>query len=132
MIEVTNVARYHCHDRAFPVIECFSNAAARDADARSPDEGNPSTLADAVPYVIFYRDAGYGGPSLETYFPLPNLSSYGWDDMVTSFKSLNGQRPHWFNDAAYGKPSWVWPAGAWVSNVGGDANDRFSSVRNYP
>jgi hypothetical protein len=86
----------------------------------------------ATYYVTFYEHASYGGASYTASQPISDLTAWGWNDHVTSFKSLNGQRPKWWENAGYSPPTWQWAAGAWVSNVGSAANDRFSSVANVP
>lgn len=128
-IPLDDVRRYHCHDRDYPVIRCFRDEAGRDADtARAL--GRVELLSD--PYVTFYKDVGYGGGSYSAYGPLTNLGIFGWADVISSFKSLNNGRPHWYRDSNYGTPDWRWAAGAWVTNVGSAANDTFSSVENDP
>lgn len=143
-IPLSAIAGYHCHDGAHPVIHCFDTEKERDADASGPwrSEDRWSGLLSerrtvlstgaATYYVTFYEHEAYGGASFTTAQALSNLSDYGWNDVITSFKSLNGQRPKWFEHAGYGSPTWQWAAGAWVSNVGGGANDKFSAVKNVP
>ncbi len=141
MISLDKVPSFHCHDGRHPVIDCFASEGERDDDARTV--AHDGRRADAAPeadiestqlpyYVTFYEHASYGGASYTTWQWLPNLTAIYWNDIVTSFKSLNGQRPKWFVDADYGPPSHQWAAGAWVANVGDSANDRFSSVKNVP
>ena len=91
-----------------------------------------ATTQSATFYVTFYQHASYGGSSLTASQPIDNLGVYGWNDAISSFKSLYSQRPKWWAHADYGIPSWHWPAGAEVSNVGSGANDTFSAVRNVP
>ena len=126
-IPLKDVAGYYCHDRGYPVIECFTSAGDRDTDSTSASYGVLS-----APFVVFYQDEDYRGLNYEAWNAIPNLGTIGWNDMVTSFKSLNLGRPRWFKDAGYGYPSWRWAAGAWVPNVGDAANDAFSSVKNDP
>lgn len=143
-IPLSQVAQYHCHDGAYPVIRCFATGAERDHDIGA-DPGNdgstgwPATglLAPAGSlisfyYVTFYQDESYGGSSFTASQSIANLGDYGWNDAITSFRSLNGQRPKWWENVNYVTPSWQWPAGAWVPNVGQGANDTFSSVKNVP
>jgi hypothetical protein len=122
-IPIRQVARYHCHDGAFPAIRCFRTRVARDRDTRS--------LA-ATFYVQVFEHENYGGPSFSVATAVSNLGTLGWNDRITSFKSLNGGRPRFFEHTGYGGTWWQWPAGASVPNVGSAANDRFSSVKNVP
>ena len=125
----TRVVDFHCHDRDFPTIACFATLDERDDDLMSR-ENRLARFAD--PYVTFFQDAGYAGSSYTAYNPISDLGVFGWNDTITSFKSLNGKRPRLYTDAGYGTPSWRWAAGAWVSNVGGAANDATSSIKNDP
>lgn len=140
-IPLVDVARYHCHDGAYPVIRCFDTAEERDGETVAPGNIDPSVSGEgadgdqtvaAVFYVSFWEHEKYGGASYSASQPNPSLGDYGWNDKVTSFKSLNGQRPKWWEHANYGPPAWQWAAGAWISNVGSGANDTFSSVKNVP
>lgn len=141
-IELDQVVLYHCHDGSYPTIRCFHEAGERDADADlesgpaslvgSLESVSAATTQAATFYVTFYQHASYGGSSLTASQPIDNLGVYGWNDAISSFKSLYGQRPKWWANADYGIPSWHWPAGAEVSNVGSGANDTFSAVRNVP
>lgn len=123
------VVEFHCHDRDMPTIKCFETAGERDGDLSSR-ASRSARLAD--PYVTFFQDAGYGGSSYTAYNAISDLGVYGWNDLITSFKSLSGQRPRLYTDVGYGTPSWRWAAGAWVSNVGSAANDVTSSIKNDP
>lgn len=157
-IPVGDVHRYHCHDGAYPEVRCFNDEPSRDRDAGSQgavEATGPAattvigtgaaertitraarlsdtTSASATYYVTFYEHANYGGASYTASQSISDLSNFGWNDAVTSFKSLSGQRPKWWENAGYTPPTWQWSAGAWVANVGSAANDRFSAVANVP
>lgn len=132
-IPLTEVRLHHCHDADRPVIRCFDTELARDVSLAVELTIDLGVLSpSSVFYVTFYEHAGYGGLSYTTSQPIPNLVGLGWNDAISSFKSLNGQRPKWWRDASYLGTSWQWAAGAWVSYVGDDANDRFSSLKNVP
>jgi Peptidase inhibitor family I36 len=128
-----DVSRYHCDDGSYPVIHCFDSAAERDADIVPPTSsaGIPSVPL-VVYYVTFYTDANYGGSSFTAAQSISDMRSIGWNDRISSFKSLNNGRPEWWRDIYFGGTPWQWPAGTWVSYVGDDANDQFSSVANVP
>jgi hypothetical protein len=129
-IRLLDVSRYHCHDVGASRIACFRTAGARDQDLRRRTLGTLATTG--VYYVTWYEHSNYGGASFAASQSYSDLSSLGWNDAISSFKSLNGQRPKFWSDAGYGLPAWQWPAGAWVSYVSDPANDRFSSVQNVP
>jgi hypothetical protein len=127
-IDIASIADFHCHDRDAPLIRCFSSSAERDVDTNT----SARSIEASQPYVTVFVDEGYGGASFTLYNPNSDLSVYGWNDLISSFKSLNAQRPRLYAHVDYGTPSWRWAAGAWVSNVGSDANDATSSIKNDP
>jgi hypothetical protein len=137
---LAEVRHNHCHDGKAPEIRCFASADQRDVDIHEIETtgGDPRKQAvegsaiTGVYYVVFYEHADYGGASFMASVSYPNLGSIGWNDAVSSFKSLNGQRPKWWEHSDYGGSAWHWASGAQVPNVGSAANDRFSSVRNVP
>jgi hypothetical protein len=134
-VSTAKISDYHCHDRDYPTIRCFATAAERDLDAEtSPlglaDAGSESVQASS--YVVWFQDINYGGASYMTSIAWSDLGSISWSNKISSFKSLNGLRPKWWDLVNYGTPSWQWAAGAQVSWVGDTANDRFSSVKNVP
>ncbi len=122
--ELADVSTAHCHDAVEGTLTCFRSPAARDDDVE----------VLSVAYVVMYVDASYGGGSLTLTQPVANLGVYAFNDVTTSFKSLNGGHPKFYADANYsiGNGAWQWSAGAWVTNVGSGANDRFSSVKDVP
>jgi hypothetical protein len=128
-VRMADIRSKHCHDGRFPRLDCFAGAPARDADLAMV-VGEMAFASE--PYATVYRDADYGGSSLTLFGSYSNLGVIGWNDAITSFKSLNGGRPRFYRDAGYGGVSWRWPAGAWVANVGSPANDSFTAVENDP
>ena len=142
-IPLSEVSRHHCHDGAYPEIRCFDDEVSRDTDAVTVVEQGkavgtvekflaPVARASSSYYVVWYEHSNYGGASYMTAFSHSDLTAIGWNDVISSFKSINGQRPKWYDGAGYSGDTWQWAAGAWVSYVGNNANDRFSSVRNLP
>lgn len=131
-IALGDVALYHCHDRAYPVIRCFLTPADRDADEVRTTTGAPESGAalglTADPYVRWYRDAGaVSGPSFVAYFTYSNLGDIGWNDVISSFSTYPGGHPRWWQDAGLRGTYWDWGAAS-ISYVGDAANDKFSSV----
>jgi hypothetical protein len=140
-IDLGQVGYYHCHDVEGPVIRCFETETERDVAALAGLAeralgGQTHTLESAsllgtvsVTYVLWYEHSSYLGASYFATVPISNLGTFGWSNRISSFKSTNGGSPTWWDLTAYSGSSWDWPASAWVSYVGGDANDRFTSVQ---
>lgn len=129
-IPLRSVGDHHCHDLIWPVIRCFQTARERDADVAvmMRDLALASTA-----YVTVFQHEAYGGVSITFASDQSNLASIGWNDVITSFKSLNGGHPKsWDNANCSGTPAWQWATGAWVPNVGSGANDKISSLKNVP
>jgi hypothetical protein len=133
-IPLKDVVNHHCHDLDAGVYRCFATEAERDADALTTvdDELLGPLGTQGFTYAIAYAAINYGGSSLWISSSIPDLSTIGWNDVISSFKSTNGGRPKWWAAANYSGSSWQWIASAWVPYVGDSANDRFSSVKNVP
>lgn len=131
-IPLGTVARYHCHDRDYPVIRCFLTAADRAAEEAAPDavSGNDTFLANPAsllsPYVRWYRDANDSGPSFEAYVYEADLASIGWDNQISSFQPLNGGHPLWWAGANRTGTQWDWGTAPMATL--GAANDQISSA----
>lgn len=131
-IPLGSVARYHCHDRDYPVIRCFLTAAQRAAEEAAPGAGSGSNALPAnpasflSPYVRWYRDANNSGPSFESYVYEADLASIGWDNQISSFTPLNGGHPLWWAGANRTGTKWDW--GTAPMSTLGAANDQFSSA----
>ena len=127
-IPLAEVARYTCHDRDYPVIHCFRNAAELDAD-----EQQLASMASAAPqqlltaFVRWYQNANYGGAFFDAYDPYPDLSVIGWARQISSFKPMNGGHPIWWQGANYTGFMWDWGT-AQEPTLGG-ADDQISSVK---
>lgn len=128
-IPLASVRNHHCHDLAWPTIRCFQTARERDADAVVTIR---ELALDSTSYVTVFEDDNYGGFSMSFSIDQPNLVLVGWNDVITSFKSLNGGHPKFWENANYGTPSWQWATSAWVANIGSGANDKFSSLKDVP
>ena len=132
-IPLRDVANHHCHDRDYPEISCFETEKELEVDlGDAPTARSGAGSLTSQSYVQFFDDENYGGSSYTAYLPIPDLGPMGWNDAITSFKSLHGARPRFWQDDLYGNLSWRWAAGAWVANVGAVANDVFSSLKNVP
>jgi hypothetical protein len=129
-IPLSDVAKFHCHDGLYPLITCFETEAEMVEDAESMEMSTSSTSSSW--YVHMFEHASYGGASIYIQNPEPDLHIMGWGNVVSSFKSLNNQRPKYWDYTNYSGTAWRWPAGAQISYVGDGANDRFSSMQNVP
>lgn len=132
------VANYHCHDSSYPAIRCFDSPADRDSDQAAAVNASATSGTDGpepIPgasYVTWFAAANYGGSSFTASSSYADLASIGWNNSISSFKSLNGGRPKWWQSTNFAGTSWQWAAGAQVSYVGDAANDQFTSVANVP
>ncbi len=125
-ISLGDVAHFACHDRDFPVIRCFGSSAERDRDL--VELGRSAELLTVTQYVTWYADANYGGsPSFTAFWSEPDLTIYGWNDKISSFRTYNGGHPRWWLDVGYKTAAWDWGTLS-ISYVGDAANDQFSSV----
>ncbi len=127
-IPLHSVAQFTCHDRDYPLIRCFQNAAARDADLTASSPGGTASSPQLLSaFVRWYRDADYGGPSFDAYNSYPDLSVIGWDKQISSFVTLNGGHPAWWQGTYYSGSGWDW--GFASEPTLGSANDQISSVQ---
>ena len=126
-ISISSVPNFYCHDLDYPVIRCHRSAAVLNADIERHLAGFaiPST---AWPYVMIYQDISLSGPYSALSNDYDNLSSIGWNDRISSFKSLNGYGGEFWTDAYRSGTRFGFAPGAIVMYVGDAFNDRFSSV----
>ena len=143
-IDPQTASRYFCHTRDYPVVRCFASQAEVDEDlgwVEPTEPGNPpratmshsSLLSPDWPqglaYSIAYWDINYGGSALTLFGALPNLGVIGWNDSISSFKSVNCGIPRYYYDANYGSVYWQNSCNMWTPNLY-SYNDTFSSVLN--
>jgi hypothetical protein len=133
VIEPRSALSYDCHDRDYPIIRCFRSPMERAQEQAAvasmsvpSDYSTAEALALLSPYVRWYRDAGFSGPSFEAYDPYRDLGPIGWDNQISSFIPLNGGHPVWWTGSNFTSTRWDWGTGS-VANLG-LANDQFSSV----
>ncbi len=132
-IDGREAANLFCHDRDYPVIRCFRTAADRAAEAKGLAGAPDGTVAGSIgpasllsPYVRWYRDANFSGPSFEAYVYEPDLAAIGWDNQISSFMPLNGGHPLWWAGPNRTGTKWDW--GTASAATLGAANDQFSST----
>lgn len=128
-IALADVSRYHCHDRAYPLIRCFRASADRDADevTAATLQGGAALSVTVAPYVRWYADINFGGSSFAAYFSYANLGVIGWNDAISSFTTYAGGHPKWWQDTGFSGTHWDWGTTSFLY-VGDLANDKFSSV----
>jgi hypothetical protein len=146
-IDPREASHHFCHTRDYPVVRCFDSQLEVDADLvwiEPQEPGDPGSPADAAEssrssgemspdfsgaYTIAYWDINYGGTALTLYSDIPNLGTLGWNDSISSIKSVNCGVPRYWADAGYGGLYWQNGCDAWSPSLSG-ANDTFSSVAN--
>ncbi len=124
---------FACHDRDYPIIRCFRTPADRAAEENRVAGASHVAIAGSVapaallgPYVRWYRDASFSGPSFEAYVYEPDLAVLGWDNQISSFTPLNGGHPLWWTGPNRSGTKWDW--GTASAATLGAANDQFSST----
>lgn len=128
-IALSLVPDFYCHDLAYPIIRCFRTPDALSADlVRGGPHAASATVSTGVAYVTIYQDISLSGPFTTLSQDYDNLGSIGWNDRVSSFKSLNGYGGRFWTDASRSGSSYSFSAGAVVTYVGDAFNDTFSSV----
>jgi hypothetical protein len=144
-INPTLASHYFCHTRDYPVVRCFDSQAEVDADlgiveptepglkdadtAAGPSADNVTPGWSGLAYTIAYWDANYGGSALTIYNAIPALSVLGWDDAISSIKSINCGIPRYYLDPNYASSYWQNACNTWSANLY-SVNDTFSSVVN--
>jgi hypothetical protein len=146
-IDPLQASHYLCHTRDYPIVRCFASeaevyrdlglaepVATGDPDAISESGAGP-VLTDVSPdwdggaYTIAYWDINYGGTWLMVYGAIPYLGVIGWNDNISSFKSVNCGIPRYYVDADYSGTYWQNSCNTWSPNLYA-YNDTFSSVIN--
>lgn len=119
-IPASDVAKYYCHDLAYPMFECFSTEEALEQQmltARRP----------AAVYVTIYSEPTYDGTYAHLSQDYPGLWSIGWNDRISSYKARNGESGRFFEDWYGGGASSGFCCNQTEPVLGGDDNT-FSSV----
>ena len=131
-------SHYFCHTRDYPIVRCFATqeGAYQDLELDAPLASHATPLrGDFLPdwsggaYTIAYWDINYGGSSLIVYGALSSLVVIGWNDAISSIKSVNCGIPRYYVHINYSGGYWQNGCNTWSPNVG-TFNDTFSSVIN--
>jgi hypothetical protein len=145
-IDPSLASHYFCHTRDYPVVHCFASQAEVDQDlgiaeptaagaaglgssAASSGAGVSPDWPGGLAYTIAYWDINYGGSSLTIYGAIPYFGVIGWNDNISSFKSVNCGLPRYYVDSEYSGTYWQNGCNTWSPNLY-DWNDTFSSVIN--
>jgi hypothetical protein len=136
-IDPDQVGDYYCHDFDYPIIRCYHSSAALDrAVADRADAGGQGTSAPnpngaaAVNYVRIFADASYGGVSMYLSNAYARLGDIGWNDRISSFKTLASAGGTFWQHTFGGGWGYPFCCLSGVTYVGDAYNDQFSSV--YP
>ena len=126
-IPLSDVGRYACHDRNYPLIRCFRTGGELEADEKVAPTGTLAPQQLLSPFVRWYQNANYAGAFFDAYDPYPDLSVIGWANQISSFKPLNGGHPVWWQGANYTGVMWDW--GTSPEATLGGADNHITSVQ---
>lgn len=96
-IAVDRIADNYCTDRAFPVIHCFSSAAALES-SRAAATSLAIQAAQPSDYVVVYSGTSYSGSYMYLSQGYDALAVVGWNDRIRSFHALNGLSGRFYTD----------------------------------
>jgi len=96
-IAVREISTYYCHDRAFPLIHCFSTASRLEAALASTSPVLATTFGP-TDYVTIYSAPSYGGSYMHLSQNYDTLYWVGWNDRVRSFKARNSASGTFWTD----------------------------------
>jgi len=130
-IPLSRAASLHCHDLERPIIRCFRTerqlmAAVRASMTRPPYRRSGAILS-SISYVHIFADAGFDGASMFLTGAYSNLGDIGWNDRISSFRSVNNGAGTFSQHAGYEGTHYAFCCDTAVSNVG-VYNDTWSSV----
>jgi hypothetical protein len=126
-IAIAEIADHYCHDFEFPVIRCFSRAAARDLSRSVPAGPQGAAAVTAVAYVTMYDGAGFSGSNFLVSQDYNALAAIGWNDRASSFKGRNSETGRFYKDWFAGGSSWAFCCNQQTGNLG-TYDNTFSSV----
>lgn len=136
-IAVRDVGRYHCHDLAYPRFHCFRTAERLEAAVAAM--GRPTTSrigtrsvaiasTTAISYVRIYELSSYAGSSAYLSQSYSNLGTIGWDNKISSFKSVNFGYGVFYTSTSFTGTTRSFYGGDAVSSLG-TLDNTFSSVQ---
>jgi len=127
VIDLDQAGTLSCHDFDYPILRCFTSPEALDRDVveRVSNATTPSAVA-ATGYVTVWEHAGYAGARMTLSADQPWLSSIGWNDRISSFKSF-GASGRFFENSPTGGLVYFYTGGSQVSLLSNTYNDKFSA-----
>jgi hypothetical protein len=128
-LSLGKVGQYHCHDLDSPVITCFRTSGELEAAVKGwMDRLGGAAGTDAVSYARIWEDIGREGASMYLSADYANLGTIGWNDRISSFRSVNGLSGTFYHDDQMRGTVYPFCCNEIVENVGSAHNDRFISV----
>lgn len=137
-IPLVEVGSHPCHDFDYPILRCFDTVAELNADLASRTHrlsgsanatsaaGTAAASAASTGYVIVYEHTAYGGVQLVMTQVQAWLSSIGWNDRISSFKSF-GATGNFREDSPAGGFIYSYGSASRVPVLNGTYNDKFSA-----
>jgi Peptidase inhibitor family I36 len=125
-ISLDQAGALSCHDLDYPVLRCFTSPEALDVDVVERVTQSPPFAIAATGYVTVWEHAGYAGAQMTLSADQPWLSSVGWNDRISSFKSFGASGRFLENSPGSGFV-YFFSSGAQVSFLSNTYNDKFSA-----
>jgi len=123
------VGALSCHDLDYPEIRSFRSVTALEADASAMLASRSSGMSLApltAGYVEVFQDITYAGSAAILSVNQPWLSSIGWNDKISSFKSI-GATGRFDENSPSGGFGYYYGSTARIPDVGSFYNDKFSA-----
>jgi hypothetical protein len=128
-ITTERAARLSCHDLVPATVRCFKTSREMEADARRVlrEASLASSSVLATGYVIVYEDVGFGGASRTLAADYPDLGAIGWNDRISSFKSIGASG--YFREHTPPAGFYYYFSGSSQPSSVSSYNDRFSGFQ---
>ena len=88
-IEPSDVGRYYCHDRDYPLVHCFRTAKALEAARRFDGAAALALVLPPGTYVTIYSLPSYAGSYMHVTQNYDTLVVVGWNDRIRSYRGKN-------------------------------------------
>ncbi len=89
-IPLSEVAAYHCHDLAYPIIRCYrTESALTEAVSGWAPLQVDSPIPPDPPYIELFDYSYFSGASIYISGDYTNLDIIGWNDRVGSYIAEN-------------------------------------------